>query len=222
MTVSTTKRVMVVDANPLTRFGLISVVNLNPMLSACGEAGDARTASALFSNQRPDCVIIDVIVPNGDGIELISHFKNLNPSLCAIVVTDLDDLSSIRRAFRAGASGYVTKHEGPIEIARALESAFQGQTFVSKAVSALLVADNGVNPSRKDFSLLESLSNREFHIFRRLGRKQGVTAMARELGVSVKTIETHQRRIKEKLLLRTSFELHILAQRWTTTVGSAK
>ena len=207
-------RVLIIDGEPLTRFGIAALVNLHPLLCVCGEAGDARTGRVACEQEMPDLIVLELELPGGDGIELLRDFARLHPPARAVVVSGREDALSVQRAFRAGARGYVTKHEQAAELLAALEQVFTGGIFASERVAHLLVADLAARRSPRGLGNLSALSDRELLIFRRFGQKHGTTAIARELAVSVKTVETHQGRIKEKLGLANSAELHRRAEQW--------
>jgi len=207
-------QVLVVDENPLTRFGISSVVNLHPFLHVCEEAADARSARAAHAAEVPHIVILDILLPHGDGIELVREFSSCRPKCRPIVVSDLVDSPTIRRAFQAGALAYISKKDEAAQILCALEAVLSGTTYTSKIVSETLQAEISRKTPGRIHKLINTLSNRELHVFRRLARNQGTTAIARELSVSVKTVETHLSRIKEKLHLESSVQLHHVAESW--------
>lgn len=204
------RSVLVVESEPLTQFGIRAVIDMHPLLRICGEAADARAARQLCLEHQPDLIVLDLIIPNGDGIELLREFARLNPAARSIVISSCCDPLSVQRSFRAGAYGYVTKQEDPAEILAALEQVLSGEHFVSTRVAHLLV-DHGTDPT---LQRVKTLSDRELHIFRRLGKKQGPTQIANELALSIKTIETHQRRIIEKLHFTGGQHLHRMAEAW--------
>ncbi|MEZ0254520.1 MAG: response regulator [Chthoniobacter sp.] len=207
-------QVLVVDENPLTRFGVLSIANLHPLLHVCDEAADARAARELYSRENPAVVLLDVTLPHGDGIELVEEFSQLQPDCRFIVVSELCDHATIERAFHAGAHGYVSKKDQAAEVLCALEAVITGGTYMSKLVTECLRATMSRKLPNRALAYIRDLSNRELHIFRRIGKGQGTTAIARELGVSVKTIETHQGRMKAKLRLMTIAQLRIAAASW--------
>jgi DNA-binding NarL/FixJ family response regulator len=188
---------------------------MHPMLEICGEAANARVARQLCVEQRPDLIVLDLIIPNGDGIELLREFPRLSPAVRSIVISSCCDPLSVQRSFRAGAYGYVAKQEDPTELLAALDQVLSGEHFVSTRIAQMLV-DHGKDPV---IERVKSLSDRELHIFRRLGKKQGPTQIASELSLSVKTIETYQRRIIEKLNLSDGQHLHRVAEQWFRGAG---
>jgi DNA-binding NarL/FixJ family response regulator len=219
MTDHPTARVLIVDGEPLTRFGIAALINLHPLLRVCEEAGDVRAARAACAEEKPDLIVLELALAGGDGLELLRDFARLHPPARTVVVSARDDALSVQRAFRAGARGYVTKQEEATEVLAALEEVFTGGIFASARVANLLVADLAARRAPRALGNLSALSDRELLVFRRIGQKNGATAIARELAVSVKTVETHQGRIKEKLGLPTCAELRRRAERWVASKG---
>ena len=211
-------QVLVVDENPLTRFAILSVVNLHPLLHVCEEAADARSARAAHAAEMPHFVVLDIQLPHGDGIELVKEFVHSQPKCRTLVVSELIDSETVQRAFRAGVQAYLSKKDEAAQLLCALLAVISGNTYISKIVSASLQADVRRTVPSQALKRIATLSDRELHIFRRVGRSQGASAIARELSVSVKTIETHLGRIKEKMHLKSSEELHRAAESWWSTL----
>ncbi len=204
-------RVMIVNGVPLVRFGLAALAGCHPLLEVCAEAGDAREARRICAEEKPDLAVLDLEVPHGDGVELLRDFRKLHEPLRSLVVSEREDALSVQRAFRAGARGFVTAREEPAEVLAALDAVLAGRLYASRRVSLLLLeqmAGGSVAHS------VAALSDRELQVFRLLGRGLRPTAIARDLGVSVKTVETHQQRMKEKLRAANGAELHRQAEHW--------
>ncbi len=209
-------RALVVDGIPITRFAVGSLIDLHPLVGSFEEARDVPEARQRCAEFKPDLVILDLNLPRGDGLELIRDVQGLRPTAFCLIMSEEEDIGLVHRAFRAGARAYVSKRDEPAELLAAIEAASSGRYYASRSVSQGLlraIADGPFVDGKND---VETLSNRELHIFRLIGRSLGATAIARELGVSVKTIETHQCRIKEKLGLRSCEELRQRAVAWVT------
>jgi DNA-binding NarL/FixJ family response regulator len=209
-------RVLVADGTPLTRIALVALTNRHPRFEVCAEASDARQARGLCLQKLPDVVLLDLDVPRGDGVELMRECRKFHPPVKSVVVTNRDDFLSFRQAFRAGALAYITKSDEGGEILKGLEAVLTGERFASRRVSHLMLQEMSCSGPSPDDRRIETLSDREIQVFRLIGRGYGVTAIAKELGVSVKTVETHQQRTKDKLELKTADELHKRAELWAT------
>lgn len=205
-------RVLIVDGNALTRFALSSIAQKLPFLSVCAEVGTARAARAGCDGQQPDLVVMDLDIPDGEGLDLLNAFRKSHPPIRCIIAADRSDPCVIRRAFAAGARAFVLKEEGPSEILSAIEEVCRGRNFTSAIVQQLLL-DEATRQQSPAVSL-DLLSNRELQIFDSFARGLGATAIAKALSISVKTVETHQIRIREKLRLKNSAALHEVAKRW--------
>jgi DNA-binding NarL/FixJ family response regulator len=208
-------RVLVVDGISLTRFALVALTRLHPTCEVCGEAASAPEARQRCVEAKPDLAVVDLAVPRGDGLVLLRELRKLHPPVRLLAVSDRDDLQTVRRALRAGATGYVTRLDELREFQSALESVMRGEIFASHRVSRRLLQDLAPGERPPGIADLDRLSDRELHVFRLVGDKLGPTAVAQQLGVSVKTVETYQRRIKEKLELCSCSELHKRAALWS-------
>jgi DNA-binding NarL/FixJ family response regulator len=211
---SAPKSALVVDGIPLTRFGIASAIDCHPRFRVCGEASDGPTALALCAELRPDLIALDLAVPRGGGIQLIHDFHKLHPAAEAIVISDQDDAFTVQHALRAGARAFISKQDEPTEIVAGLEFVLGGGLFTSKRVSRLLLEEIAARNRKTIHWEVATLSDRELQIFRLMGSELGTTAIARELGRSVKTVETHQQRMKEKLHVAGIRGLQEHAIRW--------
>jgi two-component system response regulator NreC len=171
----------------------------------CGTAQSVPMARALFVQERPDLVVIGLALGGGEGIQLIKDFATLDSDARTIVFSAHEDRRSIERAFRAGAFGYLVAHDDLSEIVTALEHVATGECYASAAVLGRLLERSSRVERRQN--VWERLSDRERQVFSLIGRGFGVTRLAAELHLSVKTIETHQQRIKEKLGLHSAGEV---------------
>jgi DNA-binding NarL/FixJ family response regulator len=207
-----TIRVLLVDDHPIVRYGFARLLAGEPDIVVCGEAVDARAAIEALATS-PDVAVVDISLGAGSGIDLIRELKDRLASLHVLVVSIHDELLYAERALRAGAAGYVMKHEATDKIVRAIRTVAAGGTFVSEAVSTRLVQRVATGGAVAG-SPLEALSDRELHVLQLLGRGLGTREIAEELHVSIKTIETYRARLKEKMKLRTGTELVRFAVKW--------
>lgn len=205
-------RVFLIDDHAIVRYGFAQLLAGEPDLVLCGQAGDAQTALASVAAAQPQVVIVDVALGAANGIDLIRDIKE-RTGAAVLVVSMHDELLYAERALRAGASGYVMKHAITDEIVRAIRIVATGDVFVSEAVSSRLVqrlVAGGTTPS----SPLESLSDRELHVLRLMGQGLGTRAIAEQLHISMKTVESYRARLKDKIQLKSGTELLRFAVRW--------
>ena len=197
--------VLIVDAQPVARFGLIHLLNAHGRFRVCGEAESAPAARELCARHRPDLAVLDLAL--GDGFALLKEFPRWAPGIRVVAFTALDDALSVQRALQAGAHGYVTRLDPAAELLTAIECALDGQRHVGPRVAHLLLDRLACGSVEMRGSAEAALSDRELQIFRAIGRGLGTRAVAEELKVSVKTVETHRQRIKEKLRLKDGTDL---------------
>jgi DNA-binding NarL/FixJ family response regulator len=204
-------RVLVVDDHPLVRQGLEHLINQSSDLEACAQASDCDEALAALDQTNPDVAVIDLSLAGDNGLDLIRELGKRCPGLPVLVLSMLDESVYADRALRAGARGYIMKGEETDEVLDAIRRVTAGEQYLSKRL--------GANPSlglpgRGPEALLERLSDREFQVFELIGRGLATRGIAKNLGVSVKTVETHRYRIKEKLGLGSANEVVHFAIRW--------
>jgi len=182
--------------------------------AVCAQADAASTARELFEQHEPELVVTGLTLRGGDGIGLIKDFRKVHPTSRTLVLSKRDDALAVQRAFRAGARAYLMAGDETGEILEALDRILAGELYASASVGRRLLenlADNQIGPND---SKVSALSDRELQVFSLFGRGFGATRLAAELHLSVKTIETHQMRIKEKLGLQNAAELSKEASLW--------
>ena len=214
-------RVFVVDDHPIVRHGFAQLFALEPDLELCGQAAEAHTALAAMATAGPAVVIVDVSLGDASGIDLIGEIKQRLPHAAVLVVSMHDEQLYAERSLRAGAAGYVMKHQATTAIVRAIRTVAAGGIFVSEAVSARLLQRLATRGGPGDESPLGALSNRELHVLELIGRGLGTREIAELLHISIKTVESYRARLKDKMNLRSGTELTRFAVRWTTDGGAA-
>lgn len=210
-------RILIVDDHPIVREGLRHLINDEADMRVCGEAGTAARALALLPVMQPDVAVVDLSLGLDDGLELVRTIA-AQPDAVRVRVLVLsmhDEMLYAERALRAGARGYIMKRGAMPDLLTAIRRVAAGRTYVSAEIAERLVdrvARPGSPPASAD--PLELLSDRERQVFELIGRGLATREIAEQLSVSVKTIETHQSRIKQKLGLRTGRELMRRAVAW--------
>jgi DNA-binding NarL/FixJ family response regulator len=215
-------RVLIVDDHPMTRAGLAHMINHQPDMMVSAEAENAvRALSALEANE-PDLVLLDITLPGKNGLELIKDLKAMHPGLPVLVVSMHDESLYADRVLRAGARGYITKHEGGEKLLRAIRQVLSGKIYVSENMSAhiLEIFSGGQTVSHR--SSVENLSDREFEVFEFVGEGLSTRQIGARLHLSGKTIDAHRANIKGKLGLKTTAELISFAARWIADRAGSK
>jgi DNA-binding NarL/FixJ family response regulator len=206
--------VLIIHHAPLIRSGLAALIGANDRFAVCAQTDDAPTAREMFVQHQPQLVALGLTLRRGSGIDLIKDVRRLNRAARLLVLSSREDPLSIQRAFRAGAHGYLALEDDVSEVLRALDNVSSGHLYASPTVTRRLLeslATNEIEPSRSE---LTPLSDRELQVFSLIGRGFGTSRLATELHLSVKTIETYQAHIKEKLGLNNAAELSDKASRW--------
>ena len=209
-------RILIVDDHPMTRGGLIHLINHQSDTVVCGEAESAAEALDFLGKSQPDIMLIDITLPGKSGLELIKDVKAMHPELPMLVLSMHDESLYADRVLRAGARGYITKHEGGDKLMVAIRHVLSGKIYVSESMSAhILEIFSGGQPGT-DRSSIQSLSDREFEVFQALGEGLSSHQIAKKLHLSAKTVDAHRANIKTKLKINTTAELISFAARWTT------
>jgi DNA-binding NarL/FixJ family response regulator len=214
MTLIAKMNVFIVHHAPLVRFGLAALIDANDRFAVCAATDDAPTAREMFVQHQPRLVVLGLTVRRGGGIELIKDFRRLNKAARLLVLSSREDPLTIQRAFRAGTHGYLLLEDDPAEVLQALDRICDDHLYASASVTRRLLkslATNEIEPARSE---VKPLSDRELEVFFLIGRGFGASRLATELHLSVKTIETHQAHIKEKLGLHSAAELSEKAAHW--------
>jgi DNA-binding NarL/FixJ family response regulator len=204
--------VLIVNGHPITRMGLAQLINSQLDLVVCDEAGTAAKALDALNASKPNLVLSEIALHDKSGLELIKDIKAIRPGLPVLVISMQDEAFHAGRALRAGARGYITKHESAEELMNAIRHVLDGNIYVSKRISGhILETSLAGNPVR---SSIEQLSDREFEVSELIGQGLSTHDIAKRLYLSVKTVQVHRLNVKRKLHLETSSKLISYAARW--------
>jgi DNA-binding NarL/FixJ family response regulator len=209
----TKAKVLVVHRTGFVRAGVLSLIAKSMQFVVCGETDEAPLARELFLRHKPHLVVIGLRLCGAEGIQLIKEFRNLNPAAAILALSEHADPFSAQRAFRAGARAYLTIDDAS-ELLRAFDKILAGHPYVAASALPLILGNFAAGTKNSRSPDINNLSDRELEIFSFIGRGVSVSELASELHVSVKTIETHQMRMKEKLALHTAAELRQKAREW--------
>jgi DNA-binding NarL/FixJ family response regulator len=206
--------VLIVDDHPMMRQGLAQLINSEPDLAVCCEAGTAGQALDCITAGAPDLMLVDITLPDKNGLELIKDIQSLHPELPMLVVSMHDESLYAERVLRAGGRGYIMKQEGGKKIMEAIRQVLRGQIYVSEKMSAKILETFSGRRSEAGSSPVGKLTDREFEVFELIGRGTSTREIAQKLHLSPKTVEVHRLHIKEKLQLSHASELVLHAVRW--------
>jgi len=220
-------RILVLDDQPLLRYGISAYLNSQPDMMVCGEAESISDVRSKIAECQPQVLVTALRLGAEDSLKLIKKLKTETPQLRILVYSALAETIFAERAMRAKANGYVMKQAAREELAIAVREIVKGGIYVSRQV-ALSAFQKSLQPRPKNNRMprsgawLEELSNREMHIFQLLGSGFGNRQIATSLGLSVKTIDSHQENIKHKLHLRSCAQLRERAAKWVEQTFDAE
>ena len=209
------QKVLIVDDHPLVRQGIAQLINQEPDLKVCGEAGDVDQAMMTIREHSPDMAIIDISLGQTSGIRLIEDISLKYPKLSVLALSMHDESIYAERCLRAGAKGYIMKSEPPEKVIFALRKILDGEIYVSDKLGALLLHKLAANDDNLYRSPVERLSNRELEVFQLIGKGLKTSKIAEQLNLSVKTIETYIDHIKKKMDFTDSRNLFLHAVQWS-------
>lgn len=203
-------RVLICDDHTLVRAGLRRLVDSFDDVEVVGEASNADEAVQRTKQMLPDVVLLDVSMPGRSGFDALVELRQSQPDTAVVIMSMHDDSLHVREAMQRGASGFVVKEAAPAELEVAIRAAAAGRTFLSPQVFASQLQQPGM---RKSLGDIDRLSRRQREILDALGAGRTTKQIAADLGLSVKTVETHRSRMMETLGCRNSVELLRMAMR---------
>jgi DNA-binding NarL/FixJ family response regulator len=199
-----TVRVLIVDDHAVVRAGLRLLIDAEDDLEAVGEAGSARDAVFQARTLKPDVILMDVVMPDQSGLDVLPTLLQERPETKVLVLSMQDDPQYVRQAFAAGASGYVLKEAADTEVVSALREVASGGSYVHPTLGARLVVAETAEARRADE---DPLSDREREVLRLLALGHTNQEISTQLFISVRTAETHRAHIMQKLRLSSRAEL---------------
>lgn len=207
-------RVFVVDDHPLVREGLTNLMNGQDDLVVCGEAKNSAQAIDGIMKTRPDVALIDISLENESGLELVKQLAGQFPQVALIVLSMHDEGLYAERALRAGARGYVMKHETSSSVLASIRRVLEGGVYISERIINRMATRLTSAGEPVPESPVERLSNRELEIFRLLGQGRTTSQIAEDLHLSLKTVQAYCARAKEKFGVNSLTELLRAAIQW--------
>jgi DNA-binding NarL/FixJ family response regulator len=203
-------KVLVADDHAIVRRGLRQILAETPDVMVGGEAATAQDVMRLVQDERWSVVILDISLPGGSGLDLLADIRKARPELPVLILTVHPEDQYAVRAIRAGAAGFLTKESAPEKLIEAVRKVATGGRYVSaelaETLASVLAGENRGAPH-------ERLSDREFEILKMLASGKTVSEVARDLGLSVKTVSTHRTRLLKKMAMKTNAELTAYAIR---------
>lgn len=207
-------RVVIVDDHPLLREGLAQLLGRHEEFAVCGQAASLPEAWTILEREAPDLMVLDLRLGGGDVLEFIKAVRARHDRVRILVLTQHDEPVYVERVLHAGAHGYVTKEDAPMEVLNAMRKVWQGGLYLSRSLAERMLGQQlRPQPVPAD-ARLKDLTDREFTIYQLLGQGLSSREIAGRLGRSVKTVETHRENIKRKRGLATTADLVQEATEW--------
>jgi DNA-binding NarL/FixJ family response regulator len=207
------KRLVLIDDHPIMRHGLAQLIRAEEGLDVIGEAGSARDGLEVVGKLKPDLAVIDLTLPDKNGLELVKDIRALHPSTQCIVLSMHDETLYGERSLRAGARGYVMKEEAADHLVTAIHKVISGGLYVSESLNARML-EQVTGAARSKAIGMDALTDRELEILGLIGSGVPTKNIAAQLSISARTVEAHRAHIKEKLGMTDGASLVRYAVQW--------
>lgn len=205
---------LVVDDHPIVRKGFAQLINSEPDLEIVGEAEDISQALRIAREVEPDLAIVDLALKTGNGLEVIKALKSHNPNIKMLAASALDESLFAERALRAGAQGFISKHEAIENLVGAIRAVLDENIYLSPKMTQRLLHHVSGRGLAIESSPVERLTDRELEVFQLLGEGLSTRQIAAKIHLSPKTIDRYRDNIKQKLQLKNATELIRQATQW--------
>lgn len=213
-------RVFLVDDHPIVRQGLTLLINQEPDLIVCGEAEAAWSVPEALAALNPDVLVLDLSLNGPDGLDLVKSIRATDAGLPILVLSMHDESIYAERALRAGANGYIMKQEATERVLVAIRRILNRGVYVSDRIANTMLHQLVTKHPGSPPSLISTLSDRELEVFRLIGDGHGTREIAEQLHLSIKTVESYQAHIKDKLSLPSARALMQRAIEWRLSSDS--
>jgi DNA-binding NarL/FixJ family response regulator len=207
-------RVLLVEDHPMFREQLAQLIGKESDMCVCGEADNSQEALQLLQSNRADIVILDLTLKGPSGLELLKDLKAREMNVPVLVLSMHDELLYAERVLRAGARGYITKHETSKEVMAAIRKVLTGEVYLGKRMASRVLESFSVRRVSEDGMGL--LTDRELEVFELIGRGRTTRQISASLCLGMSTVETYRTRIKTKLHLENASQLYHEAIRWVS------
>ncbi len=197
-------KILIIDDHAIVREGLKQILVETPDLEVAGEANDGQEALERMRADHWDVVVLDISLPGANGLVVLQQIKNQFPEVPVLMLSIHAEEQYALRALKAGAAGYLTKETVPQELVTAIQKVAGGGKYVSPSLMEKMVSDLGKDLKK---ALHETLSDREFQVLCMIATGKGLTEIAEDLDLSVKTVSTHRTRMLKKMRLKNNAEL---------------
>lgn len=208
------RRILLVDDHPIMRHGLAQLIRMEPDLDICGECGSAADGLVTMGKLKPDLVVVDLTLPDKNGLELIKDIQAMYPGTRCIVLSMHDESLYAERALRAGARGYVMKEAAAENLINAIQRVLGGGIYVSETIASRMLEQVTGQRGKAGSTGVEQLTDRELEVLEMIGKGTPTKLIADKLNISTRTVEAHRSHIKDKLALTDGAALVRYAVQW--------
>jgi DNA-binding NarL/FixJ family response regulator len=213
------KRLLLIDDHPIMRYGLAQLVADEEGLEIVGQAGTAREGLEAVGRIQPDLAVIDLTLPDKNGLELLKDIHAMHPGIQCLVLSMHDEAMYAERALRAGARGYLMKEVAAEQFIHAVQKVLAGGIYLSEAMASRMLEQAVSGRARAVSTGMDLLSDRELEVMEFIGSGKATKIIAEQMGISTRTVEAHRAHIKEKLGLTDGAELVRYAVQWVENSG---
>ncbi len=208
-------RIVIVDDHPIVANGIQQIIDREDDMKVIRSVQDAEAAVKSIESDTPDLVIVDISLKGTtNGIDLIKGLKKRYPKVLSLVLSMHDENLYAERAIKAGAKGYIMKSDLTDNIVRAIRTILSGKLYLSENITSKLISSIANEKPADEEAEIKSLSDREFEVFEYVAAGKKSSDIARDMNISVKTVEAHKLRIKAKLNLTSGPDLIKYAIEW--------
>jgi DNA-binding NarL/FixJ family response regulator len=193
------KRILLVDDHPIMRHGLAQLIQMEPGLEVCGQAGSAMDGLDAIQKLKPDVAVIDLTLPDKNGLELLKDVHAMMPGVKCIVLSMHDENLYAERALKAGARGYIMKEAAAESLITALQRVLAGGIFVSEVMASRMLEQVSGQRGKAGITGVDQLTDRELEVLEMIGKGTPTKLIAEKLSISARTVEAHRSHIKDKL-----------------------
>lgn len=208
------KRLLLVDDHPIMRHGLAQLIRAEEGLEVCGEAGTARDGLAAVTEHQPDLAVIDLTLPDKNGLELLKDIQAQHPGMLCLVLSMHDEDMYCERALRAGARGYIMKEAAADHLITAVRKILAGGIYASDKMAARMMEQVASGRAQTSATPLAALTDREIEVLELIGKGVPTKNIAARLSISARTVEAHRAHIKDKLHITDGATLVRYAVQW--------
>ena len=212
-------RVVIVEDHPMFRERLALLINRENDMMVCGEADNARDGLSLIQQIKPQIAIVDISLRGSGGLDLIKDLRAQEIDVPVLVLSMHEESLYAERVIRAGAKGYITKHEASAKVMIAIRQVLRGEIYLEAQMMSKLVHKMVAGVPADPAKPIARLTDRELEVFELIGLGRTTREIGAQLHVGLTTVDTYRARIKEKLQLENASRLHSEASRWVQERG---